>query len=161
MSTQTQPGTSVATSPKATSPSRWPRDLGDLFAGWPFAGAGWPFGAVEVPTGASIKLEEFVDDDQMVVKAELPGIDPEKDVEITVDDGVLTISAQRRSDKSEKSDKGYRTEFHYGSLVRQIRLPKGVSADAVSATYRDGVLEIRMPKPSEEPTARRVQIERS
>ena len=159
MSTQSQPGTSVATTPQTNAPSRWPRDLGDLLAGWPFAGHAWPFGSNEAAT--SIKVEEFVDKDQMVVKAELPGIDPEKDVEITLDDDMLTIAAQRSTDKSEKTEQGYRTEFNYGSLVRQIRLPKGISPDAVSATYRDGVLEIRMPKPSQEPAAKRIQIERS
>jgi HSP20 family protein len=138
----------------------WPRDLGDLLTGWPFARAPWPFGSIEGSAAASIKVEQFVENDQMVVKAELPGIDPEKDVEITLDDGMLTIAAQRQTDKSEKSEQGYRSEFHYGSLVRQIRLPKGISPEAVSATYRDGVLEIRMPKPSQELAAKRIQIER-
>ncbi|HWI01561.1 MAG TPA: Hsp20 family protein [Propionibacteriaceae bacterium] len=55
---------------------------------------------------------------------------------------------------------GARSEFRYGSFVRQVRLPKGTGPDVISAAYRDGVLEIRMPKPSGEPTKQRIQIER-
>ena len=133
--------------------SRWPRDLTDLWGGWqPFGAMNWPF--------RDIKVEEFTDGEQLVVKAELPGIDPERDIDVTVDNGVLTIAAERREASREKFDKGFHSEFRYGSFVRQVRLPAGTSPEVVSATYMDGVLEIRMPKPSAEAASRRIQIHR-
>ena len=133
--------------------SRWPRDLTDLWGGWqPFGAVNWPF--------RDIKVEEFTDGEQLVVKAELPGVDPERDIDVSVDNGVLTIAAERRESNREKFDKGVHSEFRYGSFVRQVRLPAGTSPEVVSATYKDGVLEIRMPKPSAEAASRRIQIQR-
>ena len=79
---------------------------------------------------------------------------------MSVENGVLTIAAERQESNREKLEKGYRSEFRYGSFVRQVRLPAGTSPEVVSATYRDGVLEIRMPKPSPEAVSRRIQIQR-
>lgn len=110
--------------------------------------------------GAPIKVEEFTDQDHIVIRAELPGVDPERDIDVTVDDGVLSIRAERREQRQDKTAEGYRSEFRYGSFVRQVRLPKGTGPEVISAAYRDGVLEIRMPKPSGEPTKQRIQIER-
>ena len=136
------------------------RDLGELlWSGWPFGDLAWPFRDVGGPDGAPIRVEEVIDDAQLVIRAELPGVDPEKDLEVTVDDGVLTIKAERRQDKKEKTDRGFRSEFRYGKFVRQVRLPKGTGTE-VTADYRDGVLEVRMPKPSSEGTARRIEIGR-
>src|SRR3954453_18249451 len=65
---------------------------------------------------AAIRVEEMVDGNTLVVRAELPGVDPEKDVDVTVADGVLTIKGERQ-EKSEHKDKGsYRSEFRYGSF---------------------------------------------
>src|SRR4029453_9450269 len=100
----------------------------------------WPF--------RDIKVEEFIDGEQLVVQAELPGVDPERDIDVSVENGVLTIAAERRESNREKFDKGFHSEFRYGSFVRQVRLPAGTSPEGVSATYKDGVLEIRVPKPS-------------
>jgi HSP20 family protein len=113
----------------------------------------WPF--------RDIKVEEFVEGDQLVVRAEVPGVDPEQDIDVSVENDVLTISAERRESNREKmGDRGFHSEFRYGSFVRQVRLPAGTSPEVVSATYRDGVLEIRMPKPSGEGVSRRIQIQR-
>ena len=87
-----------------------------------------------------MRVEDFVEDDHYVLRAELPGIDPEKDVDITVNDGVLTVKAQRREEtKTER-----RSEFHYGSFARRVPLPTGADEDDVEATYDKGVLEIRV-----------------
>jgi HSP20 family protein len=92
-----------------------------------------------------LRVEEFVEDKTLVVRAELPGIDPEKDVDISVVNGALVIRAEKE-EKSEQKDKdSYRSEFHYGSFVREIALPAGVDESQVAATYRDGVLEVRVP----------------
>jgi HSP20 family protein len=87
----------------------------------------------------------------MVVRAELPGVDPDKDVDVSVSDGMLHIRAERREQSEEQSKDGYRSEFRYGSLSRSISLPPGCRQDDVSASYRDGVLEVRIPVPQEPP----------
>lgn len=92
-----------------------------------------------------LRVEEFKEDDTLVVRAELPDIDPDKDVEIAIDDGDLTIRAQRQAKSEHKDKDGYRSEFRYGSFYRAVKLPSGATADDVTATYRDGVLEIRVP----------------
>ena len=97
-----------------------------------------------------LRVEEFVDDGTLVVRAELPDIDPDKDVELSVANGVLHIRAQRE-EKTEKKDKGgYRSEFRYGSFVRSVPLPEGVRDDDITASYKDGILEVRVPMPAEE-----------
>ena len=158
MSAETAPGKTVAR--ENTAPTlRWPRDLADLWSGLQF-GSMWPFRDAPEDVAAPIKVEEYVDGEHLVVKAEIPGVDPERDIEVTVDDGLLTITAQRLESKSEKSEQGYRSEFRYGSFLRQIRLPKGATPEVVSATYKDGVLEIRVPKPEGDAQATRIPIER-
>mgnify|MGYP003905494539 FL=1 len=133
--------------------TRWPRDLTDLWPGWaPFGAIGWPF--------RDIKVEEFIDGEHLVIRAELPGVDPDRDIDVSVENGVLTIAAERQESSREKLEKGYRSEFRYGSFVRQVRLSAGTSAEVVSAAYKDGVLEIRMPKPTPEAASRRIQIQR-
>jgi HSP20 family protein len=104
-----------------------------------------------------LRVEEFVEGDVLVVRAELPGIDPEKDVDLSVVDGVLHISAEREEKSEQKEKDSYRSEFRYGSFSRNIPLPAGYSETDVKATYRDGVLEIRVPA-TEQPKAAAVKI---
>jgi HSP20 family protein len=79
------------------------------------------------------------------VRAELAGIDPDKDVAITVKDGLLQIKAERRVEE-ETEDKGYtRHELRYGSFSRSLPLPDGATESDIKATYKDGILEIRVP----------------
>lgn len=92
-----------------------------------------------------MRIEEFVDGDTCVIRAELPGMDPDKDVEITVADGVLRLLAQREEKREVDLPHGYRSEFRYGSLSRSIRLPEGATEDDVQASYKDGILEVRVP----------------
>jgi HSP20 family protein len=109
-----------------------------------------------------LRVEEFMDEGTLVIRAELPGIDPDKDVELSVANGVLHIRAQRE-EKTEKGDKeGYRSEFRYGSFVRNVSLPEGVNDDDVTASYTDGILEVRIPMPAEEakPPVTKVPIAR-
>jgi HSP20 family protein len=98
-------------------------------------------------SAGGIKVEEVVDGNTLVIRAELPGIDPEKDAEITVSDGGLTIRAERQEKKEHKEKDSYRSEFRYGSFVRRIPLPDGVKEGDVTASYKDGVLEVRAPIP--------------
>ncbi len=94
--------------------------------------------------GGWLRVEEFADGDDFVIRSEIPGVDPERDLELTIDDGVLRISA-RREERSEQKDKdGFRSEFRYGTFVRNVVLPRRVSEDDIKATYKDGILEIRI-----------------
>ena len=111
-------------------------------------------------TGGWMRLEEFVDGDTLVVRAELPGIDPDKDVEVTVGDGALHVRAERQ-EKSEHRDKeGYRSEFRYGSFERSITLPSGTKDEDVKASYENGILEVRVPVGEAKATTTRVSISR-
>jgi HSP20 family protein len=109
-----------------------------------------------------MKLEEFLEGDTCVIRAELPGIDPDKDVEISVSDGVMHLSAQREEHSEEERPDGYRSEFRYGRLARSIRLPQGAKEEDVTASYKDGILEVRVPAPREvaAPTSTKIPIER-
>jgi HSP20 family protein len=91
----------------------------------------------------------------------MPGIDPDKDVEITVTDHRLHVHAERRSETKEEDVSGWRSEFHYGSFERTMTLPPGATEDDVTATYEDGILEIRIPINTESEPAKRVPITRS
>ena len=93
----------------------------------------------------AMRVEEYQEGSTLVVKAEMPGIDPEQDVDISVSDGVLHIRVEREERTEHKEKSGYRTEFRYGSFARDIALPNGSKDTDVSATYRDGVLEVRVP----------------
>lgn len=107
-----------------------------------------------------IRVEEFRDDGTLVVRADLPGIDPEKDVEVTVTDGMLHIHAERR-EEDKKEGKGYlRQELRYGLLSRTLPLPEGVTESDITASYKAGMLEIRVPEPKQ-PEAKKIAISRS
>jgi HSP20 family protein len=95
---------------------------------------------------SDLRVEEFSDEGTLVVRAEMPGIDPEKDVEISMHDGILHIKAERRETTEHKGKDEYRSEFRYGMFERTLPLPAGVSENDVKATYKDGLLEIRLPK---------------
>jgi HSP20 family protein len=92
-----------------------------------------------------IRVEEEIKDNVLTVRAELPGVDPDKDVEISVSEGLLQIRAERKEKTEQKDEGSYRSEFRYGSMFRSIPLPKGVKEGDITATYKDGVLEVRAP----------------
>jgi len=95
-------------------------------------------------------------DDHFVLKADLPGLS-EGDVAIEVQDGTLTISGERSAEHESRERGWYRIERSFGSFNRSLTLPDGVDADAISAQFDRGVLEVRIPKP-EERKPRRVEI---
>lgn len=109
---------------------------------------------------SEIKVEEFQDDDTLVVRAEMPGIDPDEDVEITVSDSTLRLHAERRSESKTEDKKGFRSEFHYGSFSRSLRLPAGATEDDVEASYQDGILQVRIPIDTAEAESRKIPITR-
>jgi HSP20 family protein len=95
-------------------------------------------------------------EDHFVLKADLPGLSDE-DVSIEVQDGTLTISGERRAEHESHERGWYRIERSFGSFSRSLTLPDGVDADACSARFENGVLEVSIPKP-EERKPRRVEI---
>jgi HSP20 family protein len=101
-----------------------------------------------------IRVEDSLSDQEYRVRAELPGMDPEKDIQVSVDVGVLTIHAER---KIEEKAKG-RTEFQYGMLQRSVRLPANADADAVKASYDKGILEVVVPLKEGTSTGRTIPI---
>jgi HSP20 family protein len=96
--------------------------------------------------GEIIRVEEFTEANEFVVRAELPGIDPDRDLNVTAADGFLTISATREESTAKTEDGIYRSEFRYGMMSRTVQLPTDVEIDKIEATYRQGVLEVRMPR---------------
>jgi HSP20 family protein len=99
--------------------------------------------------GQPIKVEDYVEGDHYMVRAELAGIDPGKDVEVTVESGYLTIRAER----SDKTEGKHRSEFRYGSFTRTLALPANANEDKVTASYHDGILTISVGLKSEEKAA--------
>src|SRR5215211_7774656 len=87
-------------------------------------------------------------DDQLVLRADLPGLDRE-DVTIEVKDNVLTVSGERKAEHEDKAGGFHRVERTHGSFSRTLTLPEGIDADAVTAEFDKGVLEVRIPKPEE------------
>jgi HSP20 family molecular chaperone IbpA len=97
-----------------------------------------PMAVFRPRSGQGIRMEHFVQDGHYIVRAELPGVDPEHEVEVFVDDGILSIKAER---KEEQVDKAH-SEFRYGIFSRRIVLPPGADESHISASYDKGILEI-------------------
>jgi HSP20 family protein len=105
-----------------------------------------------------LKVEQYETEDALVVRAEMPGLDPDKDVEITVSDGRLHVRAERRSEATTDDKKAYQSEFRYGMFERTLRLPPGATEKDIKATYSDGILEVSIPIDATELEARRVPV---
>lgn len=104
-----------------------------------------------------IRFEDYEEDGRYVLKAELPGIDPDRDVEVTISDGLLTVHGERREETRSK----YHSEFRYGSFSRSVRLPRGANEDDVTATYNNGILTITVGLSEEKPEAKRITISKA
>lgn len=102
----------------------------------------------------------FREDGELIVRAELPGIDLDTGLSIEVQDNVLHILGEKREEREVKEDDRYVRECQYGTFQRDVVLPEGVDTKMIKATYEDGVLLVRMPipEPAEEATPK-VKIE--
>jgi HSP20 family protein len=125
-------------------------DFGDLLAGFPSWANLRPVFDTQI-----LRLEDELKDGRYQVRAEIPGVDPTKDVDITVRDGMLTIKAER----TEKKESGGRSEFSYGSFVRSVSLPQGADEDAITASYDKGILTVSMPVTEAKPAEKHVAVE--
>ena len=131
---------------RRTSPARFPEFLDWLESPWatllPFAG------------GPTFRVEEYTKDNTYIIRAELPGIDPDKDLEITVDAGILTLHAERH----EEHEEPHRSEFRYGSLTRSVTLPANVNADDITASYGKGILQVSAPITEAKTASHRITV---
>jgi HSP20 family molecular chaperone IbpA len=139
----------TSTLPATQKPHALFPEFSDFFAGFPsFAGIRPMFDT------RLMRLEDEMTDGRYEVRAEMPGIDPAKDVDITVRDGQLTIKAER----SEKKEFDGRSEFSYGSFARTVSLPAGADEDDIKATYDKGILSVSVGVTKSAPAEKRVEI---
>ncbi|GAB4244475.1 MAG: Hsp20/alpha crystallin family protein [Acidobacteriota bacterium] len=123
------------------------RDINRLFDDF-FRGFGltrWPWGEEERWPAFSPRVDVVEKDDRYIVTAELPGVD-EKDIEVTLQDGVLTIRGEKKEEREEKEKDRYYFERVFGSFHRTIPLPAEIDESKVSAELKKGVLRITLPK---------------
>ena len=128
------------------------RLFGDSLARWSGPEEG-TYGAWMPP------VEIFEKEDNLVLRAELPGI-AQKDIELHVENGTLTLRGEKRRDKEVKEDHLHRGERYYGAFMRTFSLPTSVDADRIRASYKDGVLEVILPK-AETAKPKRIEIKSS
>ncbi|MFD9637512.1 Hsp20/alpha crystallin family protein [Streptomyces violascens] len=128
----------------------WPVQFPDLFS---WVEAGLP----SVPGIHNIRIEEALTEEAYTLRAELPGIDPDHDVELTVTEGVLTLRAERKTETADK----HHTEFRYGTFARSVRLPAGAQGDETTAEYKDGVLTITVPLTNPKVSTRTITVRRT
>ncbi|HEX8098955.1 MAG TPA: Hsp20/alpha crystallin family protein [Actinomycetota bacterium] len=103
-------------------------------------------------------VDVFSRDGNLVVRAEVPGVDPEKDIDITVEGGVLYIKGERRYEDRTERENYYRFESSYGSFQRAVPLPEGVKEEDIQASYHNGILEVVVPKAGELTSAKKIPI---
>ena len=133
-------------------------ELSELFNGF----SGFP-ALANLPALASLRplfdshllrLEDEMKEGVYELRAELPGVDPTDDIEVSVRDGQLTIKAER----TQTSESNGHSEFSYGSFVRTVPLPAGADEDDINATYDRGILTVTVPLAEDHPTEKRVEV---
>lgn len=102
------------------------------------------------------KVDVSETDDHVIVRAEVPGMD-KKDINITMSEGILTIQGEKKHEKEEEKENYRVVERRYGSFSRSLRVPRGVDADKIEASYKDGVLKVAIPK-SDSEKSRKIEI---
>jgi HSP20 family protein len=101
-------------------------------------------------------LDVWETEDEVVYAFDLPGV-PEEKISVELEDGALTVSAEREQTAEVGTDRFHRFERRFGSFVRTVGVPQGVSEDDISAEYKHGVLEVHVKKP-EQPKPKRIQV---
>ena len=119
---------------------------------------------LEMPTlwqrgdGYSLAVDVMEQEDKFLVKASVPGIQPE-DIEVTFNDNVLTIKGETSEEREEKEENYHLRERHYGSFVRRVAMPTNINANAIEATNENGVLTLTLPK-AEEVKPKRIEVKK-
>ncbi|KIA62478.1 Hsp20/alpha crystallin family protein [Nocardia vulneris] len=123
-------------------------DLNDLWNS--FA----PTGMAPIFGSHLLRVEDAVEDGHYVVRAEMPGIDPAKDVEVSIRGRQLTLKAER----TEKHEEKGRSEFSYGSFYRSVTLPHNAEEDGIEASYAKGILTVSIPLGEPKEVAKKVEV---
>lgn len=126
----------------STTLTRWRENLFAPFEQFPFV-------------APEIRVEQVFDDGHYRVRAEIPGVDPTKDIDVSVERGLLCICAERVEAEHERA----RSEFHYGKLQRSLPLPANAREETARAKYANGVLEVTFSLGEPKPTGRHITIE--
>ena len=124
-------------------------ELSELFNGFPTFASLRPLFDSRL-----LKLEDEMKEGVYEVRAELPGVDPTDDIEVTVRDGQLTIKAER----TQTGESNGHSEFSYGSFVRSVALPAGADEDEIHATYDRGILTVSVSLSEDQPSEKRVEV---
>ncbi len=136
--------------------NQWRRDIESLFNGVEGSGNGAQRGEVTAAAWApAVDIRE--EDGAYVVHADVPGVDP-KDIELDMENGVLTVRGERKSEVKEGKDNYHRIERVSGTFYRRFTLPDTADAESISAKYTNGVLEVRIPK-QEKVLPRRIEVQ--
>lgn len=107
------------------------------------------------PMTSPMRVEDYLTAGDYVVRAEIPGVDPEKDIEVTVTRGVLTIKAERHEDGAGRRH----SEFRYGTFSRSLTLPPAADEHRIDAVYSHGILEVTVPLAGgDQPQARSIPV---
>jgi len=125
----------------------------------------WPFDPFAIGgKGESVTIAEWSprvdvveDDKEFLIKAELPEMKKD-DVKVSVEDGVLMVSGERKFEKEDKTKKYHRIEREYGSFVRNFTLPAGTSGEKVTAEFKDGLLKVHLPKDAKALAGKAIEI---
>jgi HSP20 family protein len=135
------------------------RFFADTLRRWPVHGGNFAGDESQAPREWAPLADVSENDGEYVIKAELPEVRKE-DVNVTVQDGVLTLSGERRQEKREDNAKVHRIERHYGSFARRFALPENADEQGIKAECRDGVIVIHIPKQRVvEPQPRQIQVQ--
>jgi HSP20 family protein len=140
----------MATLPVQRQPRTRMPDLTELIVGTPLFASLRPLFDRNL-----IRVEDATQDGRYEVRAEIPGVDPANDIDITVHDGMLTIKAVR----SQTVESHGRSEFSYGAFARSLSLPSGADVEDVKATYEKGILTVSVPVPNGASAAKRIEVQ--
>ncbi len=134
--------------------ARMERQMGDVFGRF---FQDWPWAGLTERGRAWVPAVDMIDrPDEVIVRADLPGLE-QKDVNVTIQEGVLTVRGERKAEPEEKEEDYYCCERTFGAFARSLSLPPGVDAEKVKATFKNGILEIHLQK-SKEAKGKKVEI---
>ena len=134
----------------------WRHDLESVVNDF-FSSRGWPGVRTGMPSEASFRIDSYVADNRLHIKADLPVVEPQ-DVEIALDGNRLTVKGERKAEHEDKNGGYFHQERSYGSFARSFILPKDIDAEKIEASAKNGTLEVVVPFP-EEVKPRRIPID--
>ncbi len=122
------------------------REIEDMFDRYTKA-VGWPRGGQEALASSdwSPRVDIVETEDEFLIKADIPGVDKDH-VKVAVDNGVLTLHGERKSEKEEKDTKFHRVERFVGTFTRRFTIPDNVGVEGIKAVFKDGILNLHLPK---------------